>query len=510
MGITTSLLIASSEVGNINAQFGVVSQNVANASTPDYAQEDVDQLSLTYGGIGIGAANATVGRAINTQVQSEVFSQNSTVAGLQTQQTALQQIDTVEGSVGSGTDIGSLLGAMQDAFSTLLTQPDDSTQQQAVVSSAQALTTQINAVANTVSSTRQTAQNSIVSEVGQLNSTLATLGSLSDQIIQAQQQGQSTADLENQRDTAEDSLSQLISVKFTEQPNGDLVVITPSGLTLPIHSTTPPFSTSAATLDPTVYAQGGGIPAITFNGQDVTSQLTGGQLGANITLRDQTLPTIQANLDEFSETLSTRFAAQGLTLFTDATGSVPSGGGTPTQAGYIGYANTIQVNPAVVGNPALVVDGTNAVAGSSTGASAFTPNPPDGPAGFTGMITRVLDYALGSDAQPGVPQTPPATTGLGPAGDLSSGFVAPADLASQAASVTAAEAQQSAAVTSQLGNEQAVQTGLQATLSAGSSVSIDSQMSLMIVLQNAYSANARVISAVQSMFSTLLQEVSTS
>lgn len=52
-----------------------------------------------------------------------------------------------------------------------------------------------------------------------------------------------------------------------------------------------------------------------------------------------------------------------------------------------------------------------------------------------------------------------------------------------------------------------MQTGLQATLSAGSSVNIDSQMSLMIVLQNAYSANAKVIATVQSMFTTLLQEV---
>jgi len=507
VGITTSLLIASAEVGNINAQFGVVGQNVANSSTPDYAQEDLSQLSLTAGGVGMGAVNGTVGRAIDTQVQAEVFGQNSTVASLQTQQATLQQIDSLEGPVGSGTDIGSLLGVVQDAFSTLLTQPDDPTQQQQVVSSAQALTTQINSVANAVSATRQTAQDSIVGEVAQLNSTLATLGSLSNQIVEAQAQGQSTAGLQNQRDAAEDSLSQLISVKFAPQPNGDLLAITPSGLNLPIHSDSPPFSTSAATLGPTVYAPGGGVPAITFNGQDVTGQLAGGQLGANITLRDQTLPTIQANLDEFSQTLSSRFAAQGLTLFTDASGSVPSGGGTPAQAGYVGYANTIQVNPAVVANPILVVDGTNAVAGSSTGASAFTPNPANGPAGFTGMITRVLDYALGSDAQPGVAQTPPSVSGLGPAGNLSAGFVAPADLASQATAVTAAEAQQSATVTSQLATEQAVQTGLQATLSAGSSVNIDSQMSLMIVLQNAYSANAKVIATVQSMFTTLLQEV---
>ena len=123
-----------------------------------------------------------------------------------------------------------------------------------------------------------------------------------------------------------------------------------------------------------------------LGGQDVTQQLTGGQIGGNIALRDSTLPTIQANLDEFAQNLSSRFAAQGLTLFSDGGGNVPSGGGTPAQAGYIGYANEIQVDPAVLATPSLVRDGTTAIAGSPTGASAFTPNPPGGPAGFTGMI----------------------------------------------------------------------------------------------------------------------------
>jgi flagellar hook-associated protein 1 len=163
------------------------------------------------------------------------------------------------------------------------------------------------------------------------------------------------------------------------------------------------------------------------------------------------------------------------------------------------------VNPLVAQTPQLVVDGTGAVAGSATGASAFTPNPSDGPAGFTEMITRVLDYALGADAQPGVAQAPPQVSGLGPSGTLSAGFGAPTDLASQAAAVTGAEAQQSSAVTGQLSTEQAVQTSLQSTLAAGSSVSIDTEMSLMIVLQNAYGATAKVMTAVQSMFNQLLQ-----
>ena len=51
------------------------------------------------------------------------------------------------------------------------------------------------------------------------------------------------------------------------------------------------------------------LTCVTLNGTDVTSALTGGQIGADIALRDTTLPTAQAQLDEFSYSLANRFAA---------------------------------------------------------------------------------------------------------------------------------------------------------------------------------------------------------
>ena len=94
------------------------------------------------------------------------------------------------------------------------------------------------------------------------------------------------------------------------------------------------------------------------------------------------MPKYQAELDEFSENLATRFAGQGLQLFTQPDGSIPVQAGTPTQQNYVGFANTITVNPAVTASPSLVRDGTVAVAGSATGPASFTPNPSGGPAGF--------------------------------------------------------------------------------------------------------------------------------
>ena len=52
-----------------------------------------------------------------------------------------------------------------------------------------------------------------------------------------------------------------------------------------------------------------------------------------------------------------------------------------------------------------------------------------------------------------------------------------------------------------------MQTTLASKLSAQSGVNMDTEMSHMIQLQNAYGANARVIAAVQSMWDQLLQSV---
>jgi flagellar hook-associated protein 1 len=515
MSLAGAISSAASGIANIGAQLALVSHNVANASTPGYAVETLDSQSLTAGGVGMGVLTGPAIRSVNQAMQAASLQQNSAVAGLQTTQTALQAIDAISGTPGAGSDLGSLLGDLQNQFSTLLNDPANPTQQSAVVSSAATLAQGINTLSNTYTTQRQSAENSIVAEVGAANSALGIIGGLSAQIVAQQANNQSTADLQNQRDAAVQSLSQLLSVNVLVQPNGNMVVTTSSGTILPTNappgglSVAPgPLLVAGANVQPGSTYPSGGIGGIMLGGVDVTQQMTGGQLGANITLRDTTLPTYQAELDEFSQNMAGQFAAQGLTLFTDPNGNVSAGGGTPVQSGYVGFAAEIQVNPTVLLNPALVVDGNTPVAGSPTGSAAFTPNPANGPAGFTTLITNVLNYTFGADAQPGVPQPAANVAGLGATGTLTAPFAAPQTLAAFAEAITGAEANDSASTTAQLGTEQAVQTTLTNQLSSQSGVNIDQQMSLMIQLQNAYGANAKVMSAVQSMFNDLLNAVS--
>src|SRR3984957_4054016 len=176
MTLDGTLSIATGGLANINRQMAVVSQNVANASTPGYAVEISTQESLTGNGEGLGVRSGPAIRDIDTALQAEVFSQNATVAGLQTRQNALQAIDAVQGTPGQGGDIASLLGQLQDQFSTLLMSPENQVQQSQIVSPATTLTQGINTLSRAYASQRQTAQTSIVADVAKLNATLSTIG----------------------------------------------------------------------------------------------------------------------------------------------------------------------------------------------------------------------------------------------------------------------------------------------------------------------------------------------
>jgi flagellar hook-associated protein 1 FlgK len=507
MSLSAALSIATGGLANIEHQLALVSQNVANASTPGYSTEVGTQQAVTAAGVGMGVRTGPTGRLGDAALQAQTRIQAGAVADLTTRQTALQALDAVQGTPGQGNDLPSLLGVLGNQFSTLLNQPDNQTAQSAVVGAASTLASGIDMLSNAYTAQRNAAQGNLVAEVASANQTLSQIGALSDQIVGLRSEGLSTADLENQRDAAVNTLSGLLNVKALASQNGDLLILTSAGLSLPTRETTGPFSVANANAAPGASYAGGTLPAVMLNGRDVTRQVPGGQLGAEIALRDTTLPTYQAELDEFSQSLASRFAAQGLCLFTDPAGVVPSVSAPPVQSAYVGFAGTIQVNPAVVANPSLVRDGTQAVAGSASGTSAFTPNPAGGPAGFSTLISRILNFALGPNAQTGVPQPAPNLTGLGPAGMLSAPFGAPQALSDFASSLVGSQAQDSAIVSSELQTANAVQTSLTSKLAVETGVNMDTEMASVVALQNAYGINARVISVAQAMWTQLLNAV---
>jgi flagellar hook-associated protein 1 FlgK len=482
MSLSSVLTIASGGLTNVTSQLGVVSQNVTNANTQGYTDEVGQQTALECDGLPMGVVTGPTTRSVNTMLQDEAWQQDATVAALNVRSQALAAVDAAQGTVGDGNDLASLTGALSDAFTTLSSDPSSSADQLAVVTAAGNLTQAINNVADVIGTQRQNAQDSLATDLGQLNTALASIGTLSAEISTASNAGQSTAALADQRDQAMSTVATLTGAHFLRQTNGNIQVILPSGTTLPTDGSAE-LAIANATLSPTAAA-----PAITLAGQPITAQITAGQIGANLSLRDTELPTFQAELDEFSQNLATRFSAAGLDLFTDDGSDVAAAATTgPVQAGYLGLANRIQVNAAVSANPALVQQGTG---GDTLSASDQT------------VINAVLNQAFGPQSATTAPA--PSVTGLGLDGNLSAPFAVPDTLAAFASDVVTTQSGASSDASSQLTDAEATQTTLNNAVAAVSGVSIDTQMSTMIALQNAYAANARIITAVQDMWTSLL------
>jgi flagellar hook-associated protein 1 FlgK len=482
MSLASALSIATGGLANVTSQLAVVSQNVSNANTAGYTLEIGQQTARSADGTPLGVLTGPTVRSINTTLQAEAWQQGATVAATTVTSQALSAIDAAQGTPGDGDDLASLTGALNDAFTTLSADPSSTAEQTAVVTAAGNLANGINGVAQAIGTQRQAANDSAIQEVAQLNTALASIGSLSTQISTLSNQGGSTAALEDQRDAAMSTVAQLTGASFLTQPDGSVQVILPSGTTLPTDGTAD-LQLDESQLNPQYSAR-----RVTMAGKDITSQLTGGSIGANLALRDTVMPTFQAELDEFAHDLATQCSAAGLNLFTDGSSPVAAAAATgPVQAGYVGLANRIQVNPAVTADPSLVQQGTS---GTTLSASDQT------------VIDAVLNQVFGPITASTAP--PPQMRGLGSSGTISLPFSRPLTLVDFASDVMSAQSGASTQASASLATAQAAQTTLNNSVAAVSGVSVDTEMSTMIGLQNAYAANARIITAVQSMWTSLL------
>lgn len=99
-----------------------------------------------------------------------------------------------------------------------------------------------------------------------------------------------------------------MNISYFTASNGDLQIYTTSGRAL-VDSTahTISYTASANVTASTTYTAGSsssGFSAITVNGVDITSQISGGDIGALVTLRDKTLPDAQSQLDQLAQQLA--------------------------------------------------------------------------------------------------------------------------------------------------------------------------------------------------------------
>jgi flagellar hook-associated protein 1 FlgK len=505
MSIDAALLIARSGLLHTQRALSNAADNVANAEAEGYTRKRILGDAVSVSGQGMGVRSLGPMREVDTALTNEMNKRRSAKSAAELRESVLSRINEAHGDPAKGESLGDLVSKLRTSFVELRVDPSQVVKQQAVVlNAAQNTVTRFNDVARVVVETRQAAHDGIVQKVAQVNSTLREISVLRDDVVERTGAGMPTADVEDKLDVALTRLSELLEVKPIRQANGGLLLLGAGGITIPIQKTGDVFSVPGAVIAPgSFYGGSGTIPAIMMGGIDVTRQLIGGKLGESITLRDQTLPRYQAELDVAAAEIADRFRAEGLRLFTDSGGTVPDPNMAYAGSAQVGFANRIQVNSVVRADVRLLRDGTETLAGPPS----FTPNPVGGPAGFVTLIDRILSNTFGETSASGASWGGFATSGVGPDGTLSSPFGSPRNIEDYSALVTAFQTSDSAEATSALETAKQFSEGLEARFNRESRVDVDSEMASLIQLQNAYAANARVMTTAQSMWTTLFESV---
>jgi flagellar hook-associated protein 1 len=427
MSLDLALNVARSGLAAVQRGLAQNAQNISNAETAGYTRKAVAQESLVAGGQPMGLRTAEARREVDAALVARLDASRAAAAGAAAREDLLSGVEAAHGTGEGGDGLTDALAGLRSGLLALRGAPADTGKQMAAVEGARGVAEGLNRLSDAIGAARQRAQDGIVEEVAAVNATLREIAGLT---LKIKSGGDGAlASLEDQRDLAVARLSESLEVRAVRQPGGDLLLVARGGVVLPLDPDRDVLATTGASVAPGSSFAAGTLPGVTLNGIDVTGQLGGGRLGEYVALRDSTLPRYQAEADVLASTLAGRLDAQGLRLFTDAQG----GGVSDPTASYagssqVGFAGRIRLDPAVEANPALLRDGTHAVAGSAGGPTAFTPNPAGGPAGFTTLIDRVLDFGLGTRASAGAPWPAIRTGGLGPDGTRQSPFVAPQDL----------------------------------------------------------------------------------
>lgn len=492
--MTTSALGAALSGLRVTQQgLDLISNNVSNAATEGYTRKTLPTSSVLADDIGVGVRFGEIQRFVDEGILRDYRKQLSTQSYLKKSESYLASIQAFHGSAEQENNIASKIGELNNSLVELASTPESGILQASVVTEAQDVANNINRFSDFLLEQRNLVQREIALTVDDINQQLETIADLNKTIKAAHNTGQTTAALQDQRDSAIKILSEKMEITYFESSDGAVVVQTKQGQVLadeharPItfneerigHQSAYPENLSGVILD------AGAIGEV-----DLASVGAGGELGALLELRDDTLLTYQAQLDELAHKMAARFDAQNLRMFTDASGIVPA----DVPEAYAGFASQIQVNQLIIDDSSLVQAGT----------SGPTPD-----AGSNSVIMDVVNYTFGQFSDASNTLHPPfRISDIGPNNsvslDLSFQDVSLEEFGRSMISLQAEEHQSKVIA---LEVEEAFTADIQERLLDGSGVDTDEELGHLIELQQAYAAAAQVISTLEELFAELLSAV---
>ena len=475
MSIGQALSSANSGLAAVSRQASVVSQNIANALTPGYSRRDVSLSEVVIGGVGGGVRVAGIARAETAALTADRRAAASLASGLSLRAGALGAIADFLGGPEDANALFARVSSFHDSLRVLANAPDNLAAQSAAVDASRSLATSLNQAGAMLDRRRAEADSAITTQVDAVNAALKSIELLNERVVRANAAGQDASALLDERDRQIEIVNTAIPVRLLTREGGRVDLMTGEGALL-LSGTARRIDFSASpVITPDMTFAGGALSGLSVDG--VALNPGGGELAAQFAIRDEIAPQAQADLDAFASELISRFAAPGLdpTLAPGAAGLFTDAGFALSPPAAPGLAQRLEINaavdPAQGGAAWRLRDGLGSIVEGAPGAN-----------GFILAMVAAID-----------------TAGPSPFGGQGANLLeAAAELANLAGARRAAIANDAQA-------QSVYAQGLKEAELSQTGVDTDQEMQSLLLIEQAYAANAKVIAAIGEMIDRLME-----
>jgi flagellar hook-associated protein 1 FlgK len=483
MSISGSLSSALSGLSAAAKAAEVVSSNIANATTEGYGRREVITTARSVGQSGQGVRVVGVQRHVDPVLLSDRRGAEAAQGDRTIRASFLQRLEQAVGNPDSAVSLGGRIAEFDVALLEAASRPDSEARLARVTDTARNLASQINDASQAVQTARADADDRIEADVSLLNRTLAQISELNSHIRSSHAGTRDPSALIDQRQQLIDSIAPLVPIREIARDNGQIALYTTGGAMLVEgHAGVFGFDPSGI-VTAEMSISSGSLSGLTLNGRPMTtlepnSPIQGGRLVAHFAVRDVLAPEAQTKIDALARDLVERFSSPSVdpTLAPGDAGLFTDNGGSFLATNELGLAQRLRINAAVDPRQGGALwrqrDGIGALAPGSAGNA-------------NGLVA--LQTALDAARIPASGQFMTGARSFSALqGDMLSAIASNRLTAQSEASYAAARTQ---ALT-------------QIELAAG--VDTDQEMQSLLMVEQAYTANAKVIQTISQMIDTLL------
>jgi len=315
MSLGSALSTAMAGLRANQAALSIVSSNIANAQTPGYVTQSVNQVEKTTGDVGATVSIIGVNRQLNQFIQTQLRSETSGAAYADQMASVLTQLQSIYGTPGDAGTLETAFSNFTTALQSLSTTSGSSSAQISALTSAQSLAQQLNATTQGIQTLRSNAEQDLNISVGQANAAMTQIAQINSQLQGLSSTDPSAMMLMDQRDSAINQLAQLMDVRVSTNDTNQTTIYTANGVELVGTQASQLIFNSQGTLTANsqwnsnpAQSSAGSLSVKLANGATIdmieTNSISSGQIAADLTLRDKTLVQAQMQVDQLASSMA--------------------------------------------------------------------------------------------------------------------------------------------------------------------------------------------------------------